>query len=70
MNRKKLLRIYQEEGLAVRRRGRTRALGTRTPMILPDGPNRSWSPDFVSDAFTYSRRFRILCVVCVERVIT
>jgi putative transposase len=64
MNRKKLFRLYQEEGLAVRRRrGRKRALGTRAPMVLPDGPNRRWSLDFVSDAFTDSRRFRILCVV-------
>lgn len=64
MNRKKLFRLYQEEGLAVRRRrGRKRALGTRAPMVPPDGPNRRWSLDFVSDAFTDSRRFRILCVV-------
>ncbi len=64
MNRKKLLRLYREEGLAVRRRrGRKRALGTRTPMIVPSGPNQRWSLDFVSDAFTQGRRFRILCVV-------
>ena len=64
MNRKKLLRLYREEGLAVRRRrGRKRALGTRSPMIMPSGPNQRWSLDFVSDAFTDSRRFRILCVV-------
>ena len=40
-NHKKLLRIYREEGLRVRRRGgRNRALGTRAPMVLPDGPNQ------------------------------
>jgi transposase InsO family protein len=50
-NHKKLLRIYREEGLKVRRRGgRKRALGTRTPMVLPQGPNQRWSLDFVSDA--------------------
>jgi len=64
MNRKKLLRLYREEGLAVRRRtGRKRALGTRAPMVVPDGPDQRWSLDFVSDAFTDSRRFRILCVI-------
>ncbi len=64
MNRKKLLRLYREEGLAVRRRrGRKRALGTRAPIVVPDGPNQRWSLDFVSDAFTDGRRFRILCVV-------
>ncbi len=32
-------------------------------MVLPDGPNQRWSLDFVSDAFTDDRRFRILAVV-------
>jgi putative transposase len=63
-NHKKLLRIYREEGLRVRRRGgRKRALGTRAPMALPDGPNQRWSLDFVSDSLVCGRRFRILCVV-------
>lgn len=64
MNRKKLYRLYSEEGLAVRRRrGRKRATGTRTPMALPDGPNQRWSLDFVSDALDWGRRFRILAIV-------
>lgn len=64
MNRKKLLRIYTEEGLKVRRRGgRKRALGARAPMTVPQGPNQRWSLDFVSDALTDSRRFRILAIV-------
>jgi putative transposase len=64
MNQKKLRRLYGEERLQVRRRGgRKRALGTRAPMVLPDGPNQRWSLDFVSDALEDSRRFRILCVV-------
>ena len=64
MNRKKLYRLYSEEGLAVRRRrGRKRATGTRAPMALPDGPNQRWSLDFVSDALDWGRRFRILAIV-------
>ncbi len=64
VNHKKLRRIYREERLQVRRRGgRKRALGTRKPMMVPDGPNQRWSLDFVSDAFTDGRRFRILAVV-------
>ena len=64
MNHKKLRRIYVEEKLQVRRRGgRKRALGTRRPMEVPDSPNQRWSLDFVSDAFTDGRRFRILTVV-------
>lgn len=64
MNHKKLRRIYAEEKLQVRRRGgRKRALGTRKPMVLPDSPNQRWSLDFVNDAFTDGRRFRILTVI-------
>jgi putative transposase len=48
----------------VRRRGRRkRALGTRAPLGLPDAINQRWSLDFVSDAFSDGRRFRIFCVV-------
>ena len=32
-----------------RRKGRKRALGTRAPMVVPNGPNQRWSLDFVSD---------------------
>lgn len=61
---KKLLRLYREEGLQVRKRGgRKRALGTRRPMIVPETINQRWSLDFVSDAFTDGRRFRVLAVV-------
>src|ERR1019366_1238481 len=53
-----------EERLMVRRRrGRKRALGTRAPMTLPNAINQRWSLDFVSDALSDGRRFRILCVV-------
>ncbi len=64
VNHEKVRRIYTEEKLQVRRKGgRKRALGTRKPMVLPDGPNQRWSLDFVSDALTDGRRFRILAVV-------
>lgn len=53
VNWKKLYRIYREEGLTVRKRGgRKRALGTRTPMAIPQGPNQRWSLDFVSDSLS------------------
>ena len=64
MNQKKLRRLYREEKLQVRRRGgRKRAIGTRRPMIVPDRANVRWSLDFVSDAFTGGRRFRVLAIV-------
>ena len=43
--------------------GRKRALGTRAPMAMPQGPNQRWSLDFLSDAFADGRRFRILAIV-------
>jgi len=64
VNHKKLRRLYREERLQVRRRGgRKRALGTRAPMAMPQGPNQRWSLDFVNDQLSDSRRFRILAVV-------
>jgi putative transposase len=64
MNHKKLRRLYGEERLQVRRRGgRKRALGTRAPMTLPQGPNQRWSLDFAADTLADGRRFRILVVV-------
>ena len=64
INHKKLRRLYALERLQVRRRGgRKRALGTRAPMTLPQGPNQRWSLDFVSDTLTDGRRLRILTVV-------
>ena len=64
LNHKKLYRLYKEERLTVRKRGgRKRALGTRAPMTVPQGPNQRWSLDFVSDSLIDSRRFRILCVI-------
>jgi len=64
VNHKKLFRLYREEGLAVRRRrSRKRALGTRRPILVPDRANQRWSLDFVSDALTDGRRFRVLCIV-------
>jgi putative transposase len=64
MNHKRLYRLYREETLMVRRRGRRkRAMGTRIPMLVPHAINQRWSLDFVSDTLSDGRRFHILCVV-------
>ena len=64
LNHKKLFRLYREERLTVRRRGgRKRALGTRAPMAIPQGPNQRWSTDFVQDVLTDGRRFRLWALV-------
>ena len=63
-NLKKIYRVYKEEGLTVRRRkGRKRAIGTRLPLPRADTINQIWSLDFLSDALSDGRRFRILGVM-------
>lgn len=63
-NRKKVYRLYREEGLAVRKRkGRKRAIGTRVPLPAPDSIGQVWSLDFLSDALSDERRFRVLGVM-------
>ena len=63
-NLKKIYRIYKEEGLMVKRRkGRKRAIGTRLPLPKPDSINQVWSLDFLSDALSDGRRFRILGIM-------
>ena len=64
LNHKRLFRLYRDERLGVRKRGgRKRALGMRSPMALPEAANQRWSLDFVSDALSNGRRFRVLAVV-------
>ncbi len=64
MNHKKLLRLYREEKLAVRRRrGRTRAIGKRTPAPLPPARNQRWSMDIVVNQLDNVHRLRMLTVV-------
>lgn len=64
LNHKKLRRLYKEEKLEVRKRGgRKLTLGTRRSMVLPERTNKRWSLDFVNDAFTDGRRFRVPAVI-------
>jgi putative transposase len=64
VNHKRLFRLYREERLTVRKRGgRKRALRTRAPMTIPQGPNQRWSLDFASDVLSDGRRFWVLVVV-------
>lgn len=46
-----------------RRKGRKRAVGTRTPPPVLALPNQRWSLDFVHDQMVTGRRFRVLNVV-------
>ena len=64
VNRKRVQRLYREEGLAVRRKGKKRRSEAprvvRTPL---SGPNKRWSMDFVSDTISSGRRFRCLNII-------
>ena len=64
INRKRVLRIYQELGLQVRRKKRKQvSRASRRPKEVPALRSESWSMDFMSDAFTDGRVFRIFNVV-------
>jgi putative transposase len=64
VNHKRGFRLYRKDRLSVRRRrGRKRAVGTRAPMTIPQGPNQRWSLDFAADVLSDGRRFRVLVVV-------
>ncbi len=50
VNHKRVYRIYNLNGLGVKRRRRRKGLATeRLPLLRPDAPNLTWSMDFVMD---------------------
>ncbi len=64
VNRKRVQRIYREENLAVRRKGRRRR--SEVPRLVRTElgrVNERWSLDFVSDTLSSGRRFRALTVI-------
>src|SRR5262245_22523922 len=64
INHKRVFRIYQEEGLAVRRKRRKRrAQAPRERLGAATEPNQRWSMDFVSDTLENGRSIRVLTVV-------
>ncbi len=64
LSHERLFQLYRQDKLGVRKRGgRKRALGTRSPMGLPEAPNQRCSLDFVLDVLNNGRRFRVLGVV-------
>lgn len=64
VNHKRTERIYNEEGLALRRKRRRKgAAGVRVIHPSPVRPNQRWSMDFVSDTTVSGRRFRALTII-------
>ena len=64
VNRKRVQRLYREEGLAVRARSKKRRSQAPRPIREAlSGPNERWSMDFVSDTLSNGRRFRCLTIM-------
>jgi putative transposase len=65
VNHKRVYRLYAEEGLAVRRKAPRRHASSQVRAARPaaEAANRVWAMDFVSDALSDGRRFRVLTVV-------
>ena len=60
VNRKRVYRLYREEGLAVRRRKRKQVAAIRVPLVEPTRPDEMWTMDFTHDALVSGRKFRTL----------
>lgn len=65
VNRKRVYRIYREEGLILRRKPpkRRRAAVVRDERIDPVAVNQSWAMDFMHDILADGRKYRLLTIV-------
>lgn len=64
INRKRIHRLWREEGLQVAKRRRRKRVGTSTgPMIDADAANVVWAIDFQFDSTHDGRRFKIASAV-------
>ncbi len=64
VNAKRVWRLYREEGLTVRTKGRKKlASRARVPPPRATAPHQCWSMDFVHDRLIDGRAFRVLTVI-------
>jgi len=64
INRKRVERLYREEGLSLRnKRRRKRYAGLRVIQPAPSKPQQRWSMDFMADQLMDGRRLRLLNIV-------
>jgi putative transposase len=59
----RLFRLYQQEGLAVRRLKKKRLSRSAVSQTLHVRPNQEWALDFVSDRLETGRGIRVLTIV-------
>mgnify|MGYP001550001716 CR=1 FL=1 len=63
-NHKRVHRLYKEAHLHLRRRTKRRIPErVKDPIVLPIGPNITWSMDFMSDALVSGRKYRTFNVI-------
>ena len=64
INHKRLRRVYRAMNLHIRRRPKRRLPDRiKQPLMTPTSPNQCWSLDFMSDALTDGRKFRVLNII-------
>ncbi len=64
INHKRLHRVYTAMKLNIRRRPKRRLpQRVKLPLAQPVAPNQCWSLDFLSDALTDGRKFRVLNII-------
>lgn len=63
-NRKRVLRVYREMKLSLRRKHKKRVIKrVQQPLETPKELNECWSMDFMSDALTDGRKLRVLNII-------
>lgn len=63
-NHKRVWPIYRAMGLNLKRKAKRRLPARqRAPLIQPQGPNQTWSMDFMSDSLSNGRKFRTLNIL-------
>ena len=64
VNKKRVHRLYREEGLHLRRQNRRRKrCGPRSGLLPCSRPNQRWSLDFMQDSLGSGRKVRLLNVI-------
>lgn len=67
VNHKRIERLYAQEGLALRRKRRSRKIVCeRVPMAVPRSPNEGWAMDFVHDSLFNGRAIRCLTIIDIK----